>query len=408
MKILFLAPQPFFQERGTPIAVRLALSVLSQRNTESVTLLSYHEGASVPLDRVDHRRIVIPRLLQGWIRAVGPGISIKKLVCDLLFLLSSLRLVAAAKRQGTPFQLVHAVEESVFIAYLIKLLWRIPYIYDMDSSLAMQLTEKWPVLSPLRFLLERLERLAVRGSIAVVPVCDSLAAIAHAHGSPDTHILRDISLLDLPSDSPGSTIDEVDLRSECGAREGEVLALYIGNLEPYQGINLLIDSAARIANLAFRIVVIGGAPDHITVLRERVATLALADRVTLLGPRPVSLLSTYLAQSDILVSPRIRGNNTPMKIYSYLHAGRAILATDLATHNQVLDSEVSILTAPDPDAFAAGMRKLIIDPELRERLGQRSRERAQSQYTFPVFAQSLNELYDRVLKNRSKSEPSTP
>ena len=45
------------------------------------------------------------------------------------------------------YNLVHAVEESVFMALLLKLLFQIPYLYDMDSSLAQQMVEKYPFLS---------------------------------------------------------------------------------------------------------------------------------------------------------------------------------------------------------------------------------------------------------------------
>ena len=42
------------------------------------------------------------------------------------------------------YHLVHAVEESVFIALVLKWLFKIPYVYDMDSSLAQQIVEKYP------------------------------------------------------------------------------------------------------------------------------------------------------------------------------------------------------------------------------------------------------------------------
>ena len=61
------------------------------------------------------------------------------------------------------------------------------------------------------------------------------------------------------------------------------------------------------------------------------------------------MLASLLAQADVLVSPRTRGNNTPMKIYSYLDAGRAVLATDLPTHTQVLTPECARLAPADPD-----------------------------------------------------------
>ena len=57
-------------------------------------------------------------------------------------LIEAIRLASKKK-----YNLVHAVEESVFMALLLKLLFQIPYLYDMDSSLAQQMVEKYPFLS---------------------------------------------------------------------------------------------------------------------------------------------------------------------------------------------------------------------------------------------------------------------
>ena len=110
MRVLLLAPQPFYQERGTPIAVDLVLRSLSAR-WDDVDVLTYHEGASVDYPGVRLHRI--PRL--PFVRGVGPGPTLKKLLCDAVFFFAALRM---ARR--TRYDLVHAVEESVFVALVIK------------------------------------------------------------------------------------------------------------------------------------------------------------------------------------------------------------------------------------------------------------------------------------------------
>ena len=388
MKVLFLAPQPFFQERGTPIAVRLAVQVLSARSDDELDLLTYHEGHEITIPNA--RIIRIPDWFR--IRGVGPGISFKKLVCDFVFLITALRLVWRNRR--SPYALVHAVEESVFVAAIIKFFWGIPYIYDMDSSLALQVTEKWAILKPLRPLLDFFERSAVRGSLAVVPVCDALAVIADSHGSKETMILRDVSLLESSLDNS----QQINLRKEADANSEDVIILYIGNLEAYQGIDLLIESQALLIKNAPKalLVIIGGTEQHIKLYTQKSAALGAANRIRFLGPRPVASLSDYLTQADILVSPRTKGNNTPMKIYSYLHSGIAIVATDLPTHSQVLTPLTSVLTAPNPAAFASGLESLVNDATIRAKIGGAGKALAEELYTYPVFEKNLNALYDKL------------
>lgn len=402
MKLLVLAPQPFFQERGTPIAVRLALKVLTERiavhsdsiNSGAIDLVTYGEGHAVNIPGVNILRIPSPTLLRG----VGPGISFKKLALDVIFLLYVLRLVWSRRRDQ--YGLVHAVEESAFIALLLRALFGIPYIYDMDSSLALQLTEKWYLLRPLYPIFAGLERIVIRSSTAVVPVCDALAAIAERHGSRFTSVLSDISLLDEQQCDAAS-----DLRTELGLGPEALLVLYVGNLEPYQGVDLLIHAFSVAAPRAksAHLIVIGGRDEHVALYRRTASGLGLDGRVHLTGPRPLAQLNHYIKQADILASPRIRGNNTPMKIYSYLHSGKALIATRLPTHTQALSDEVALLAEPQPDTFGASLLRLLEDQVLRQRLGAAARALADEKYTFNVFKDKLNSIYDTILGPATES-----
>ena len=60
-----------------------------------------------------------------------------------------------------------------------------------------------------------------------------------------------------------------------------------------------------------------------------------------------------MAQADVLVSPRTKGANTPMKVYSYLDSGVAVLATRLPTHTQVMNDETALLAEPTPEDFSS-------------------------------------------------------
>ncbi len=402
MKILFLAPQPFYQDRGTPIAVRLALEVLARSEGHHVDLLCYAEGADVSIPNVALHRVGVPG-----ISGVGPGISLKKLICDVAFAVRACRMVWRARRE--PYALVHAVEESVFIALFIKWFANVPYVYDMDSSLALQVTEKWWLLKPLASVLEFFERRAVKESVAVVPVCDALAVIATRHGATEAQVLSDISLLNLEQGTP----ENVDLRAEGRIPPEDLVALYIGNLESYQGIDLLIEGFATVSARVprARVVVIGGRESHIAHYRAEAHRLGVGERVTFLGPRPVSTLNGYLTQADILLSPRTKGNNTPMKIYSYLHAGVPIVATRLTTHTQVMDDTVAVLTDPTPSDFGGGIERLVNDAALRARIGGAAFELAERRYTFEVFRTTLCEIYARVgerLRGLTRNIPGSP
>ena len=197
MKILLLAPEPFYQDRGTPIAVNLLLRVLSERG-EHVDVLTYHEGRDIELKCVTLHRI--PNL--SFVRDVRPGFSWKKVICDFFMFFKSARLV-----QKIHYDLIFAVEESVFIALVWKWIFKIPYVYDMDSSLAQQLVESRPILTPFASLFRFCEGVAVRNAIGVAPVCESLTAAILIHQPKKVVVLHDIAAL---TDSQLAHEDELD------------------------------------------------------------------------------------------------------------------------------------------------------------------------------------------------------
>jgi glycosyltransferase involved in cell wall biosynthesis len=90
------------------------------------------------------------------------------------------------------------------------------------------------------------------------------------------------------------------------------------------------------------------------------------------------------------------GKNTPMKIYSYLGSGRAVIATNLETHTQVLDDSLALLVEPEPDAFAQGLLKLSQNQPLRQALGQAGKQLISKNFSLESFTQQANNLLDWV------------
>jgi glycosyltransferase involved in cell wall biosynthesis len=385
MKIFVLAPEPFFQNRGTPIATLKLLKLLSLQG-HHVDLLTYAEGDPVQVANCHHFRI---RQLTG-IRNIRPGFSLKKVVCDLVMLVYAIRM---CRRQR--YDLVHAVEESVFIAMLLKLLYGLPYIYDMDSSLPQQLQDQLPWLKPLGPILRYFEGLAIRHSQGVVAVCQSLERIAASH-TDHVPILRveDASLVAV--NRLAQTGQSVSESSQLTIPHP--IVMYVGNLQPYQGLDLLLDAFVHVfhENSAAQLVVVGGAEEDIHRYRSRAAEFAVLERVHFLGPRPIAELGQVLLQADILVSPRTLGSNTPMKIFSYLESGRPVLATRLPTHTQILDDEIAYLVRPTPLDMARGLLDLLDSPELRASIAERARERLRRDYSSELLETKLGHFYQEL------------
>ncbi|ETX12741.1 hypothetical protein OCH239_17385 [Roseivivax halodurans JCM 10272] len=373
MRILVLAPQPFLVPRGTPIAVRMLLETLAWRG-DTVDLLTFPDGADVELARC---RIFRLPALPG-LRGIGPGFSARKLAADALML-----PMAAWRMARTRYDLVISVEEAMFMAAALKPIFGIPYIADVDSSMPEQIDEKFGLPTWLRRWLDRAEGLALRRAFGAITCCRALEETVRGH-APDLPVqtVEDVTMLD--SDTPPVVPDE--------CRFDAPVVMYVGNLEPYQGVDLLMAAFARL-DLAARpaeLVVIGGSAVHVAAARERARDLGIAEHAHFLGSRPVDRLGDYLSAASIVASPRTQGRNTPMKIYSYLDSGRPLIATRLETHTQVLDDDIAMLVDPEPDAMAEGLERLLTDASLRSFLALAAQARVTAEFSPEAYRRKLD------------------
>src|SRR5258708_35951310 len=123
-----------------------------------------------------------------------------------------------------------------------------------------------------------------------------------------------------------------------------------------------------------RLVLAGGRADQVIKARAQARAAGIEEVTMFAGERPASEIPAYLLAADLLVSPRSRGTNTPLKLYQYLRSGKAIVATRLLTHTQVLSDDTAILTGATPRDYAGGILEGLADRERARAIGDRARE----------------------------------
>jgi glycosyltransferase involved in cell wall biosynthesis len=384
LRILFLAPQPFFEVRGTPLAVLAMVRALIGLG-HRVDLLTFPQGDPVDVPGLTHRRSL--RLPVGRVRA-GP--SLAKMALDVPFLGEAVWRMATGG-----YDVVHAVEEAAHLAAPFARLLGLPLVADVDSSIPDQLRYSgFAARGPLLRAAEVLERFALRRAAVVVTVCRSLTEGVRAQ-APDVPVFQveDPPLVDA-SDPPAPEAVEA-LRRELGLG-GAPVVLYSGNLEPYQGVDLLVDAAARVPEARF--LFMGGEPAQIEVLRARAATAGVGGGCVFAGPRPPSTLPLFLALSDVLASPRRQGANTPFKIFTYLASGRPLVATRIPTHTQLLDDSLAILVEPSAEGLAAGIRQALDHPGEAATRARRGQELIDREYSPARYREKVRSAYEEVAR----------
>ncbi|MEL7482720.1 MAG: glycosyltransferase [Planctomycetota bacterium] len=388
LRVLMLAPQPFFIERGTPIAVRAAAETLAKAGHQ-IDLLVYHLGEDIDLP--DNVRLVrIPKVLG--VKQMRPGPTVSKLRCLVGFYKAAKKLV-----KQNDYDLVHAVEDGVFVALRLKAKHGLPFVYDMDSLMSEQVAEKPGVGKPAAALFAVLETAAVRNAIHCLCVCPHLKDVAKRDvpEAPDEHLTV---LTDFPLVDPTPATEDVAERVQRAHDDGRLVAAYVGNLEPYQGVGDMLDAARLLGNSAdrVRLHIYGGPADAMDAMRREYADLVDAGIVEFCGSIPVSRLGEVLHSSDILLSPRKVGTNTPMKLYGYLASGKPVLATSILSHTQVLDDTHAELVEPNPKALAEGLTRLIDEDPRRRRLGRAGAKLVEQKHSRAAFERTLTGVYRAI------------
>jgi glycosyltransferase involved in cell wall biosynthesis len=385
VRVLLLAPQPFFEVRGTPLAVLALVRALTGLG-HRVDLLTYAQGEAVSVPGLRHLRSL--RLPVGRVRA-GP--SLAKLALDVPFALEAFARMALGR-----YDVVHAVEEAAHLAAPLARLLRLPLVMDVDSSIPDQLRESgFARRGPLLWAAEALERQALRGAAAVITVCGSLTDGVKAR-APQARVFQ-IEDPPLGGPDPPDAHEVAALRQSLGLGPLPVV-LYSGNFEPYQGVELLVEAAGQVPEAQF--LFMGGEPDQIEALRARAGRAGAGGRCVFSGKRSPLELPAFLALADVLASPRCQGVNTPFKVYTYLAAGKPLVATRIPTHTQLLDDSLGFLVEPTADGLAAGIREVLQRPEEARARAARGRALIEREYSPARFAEKVAQAYASLRPRR--------
>ncbi|HEY1284131.1 MAG TPA: glycosyltransferase family 4 protein [Steroidobacteraceae bacterium] len=351
MRILKVIPQAFYSTRGTPLSAYHRARELEARGHE-VDIVTYAIGAKPPGLNARIFRSRGPHFS----RYLPPGPSRLKIWFDMLLFINLLYRLARCR-----YDLLYAHEEGAFLARIAGAIFRVPYVYDMHSSLPLQITD-WKFSRSRRVvnLFRWVEQVSVRGACAVVAISPAVERAAKQVAAD----VRSVVIVNHFEMGEAGTADQPGMiRERYSIPRENKLVLYAGSFVELQALDLLIDAVPlvvkRVPDVMFLLV--GGSEPEIVKLREQAERLGVSDRVILAESRPQQEIPAYLAAADVLVSPRVQGINPPGKLFSYLASGRPVVATNTLVHNQLLDESCAILTPPNAAGLAEGLVQALTD-----------------------------------------------
>jgi glycosyltransferase involved in cell wall biosynthesis len=207
-------------------------------------------------------------------------------------------------------------------------------------------------------------------------------------------------------------VPDQETYSRLGLGSENLIVMFVGSFQPWHGLPELVEAFAQVAarRERARLVLVGdGALSN--QIRARATGLGLQDRVVFTGSVPYASVPGMLAVADVAVAPYPKLESelwfSPLKLFEYMAAGKAIVASDVGQISDVLvQGESGVLVeAGSVPALSQALLTLLDDRDARLRLGQNARRTAERSYSWEVHARALERIYQRVLEQRANSTP---
>lgn len=238
----------------------------------------------------------------------------------------------------------------------------IPLFLEVNSPLAQE-RARFGTLH-LKGVARRLERFVWRTAKRVFAVTEVLRQMVIAGGADADRVGV------IPN---GVVLNRFE--GERVARDSGVVLGFVGFVRDWHGLDAVIDAmATQPGGEQLRLTVVGDGPVRAT-LETQALRLGIADRVQFTGVVDHALVPGTVLDFDIALQPKVVAYASPLKIFDYMAAGRAIIAPDQPNIREILEHERTALLfdAEAPGAAWTAIARLATDAALRERLGAAAR-----------------------------------
>ena len=388
-RVLVVTPQPFYQDRGTPIALVNTCRALGQLGYE-VDLLAFPIGQDTFIPAVKIHRCANP----FGIRAVPIGFSVGKALLDV-----TLAHAFWHRLRTRDYCAVHAVEEAAYLAAVICPRLGKPFVYDMASSIPVELRRHKVLGTALaQHALGALERFVLRRASQIV--C-SMGLADHVRA-----VVPGVSFAEwrFPPLIDGAGEAAVrQLRGELDISPNAHVVAYTGNFAAYQRLDLLFEAFTRALAVDpnLMLVCVGASADARAAALAQFAPHVRA-RVRILAPESRDRMPKYLAMAGCLISLRPSSDNLPLKVLDYMAAGRPIVATRGRAHEPVLNGERAFLCDARTESVQQAILEVFSSPQRARVAASAARSHALQHYGWDRFVRQIEALYGNVTALRPR------
>ncbi|MDD2766478.1 MAG: glycosyltransferase family 4 protein [Candidatus Moranbacteria bacterium] len=392
MKILVIAPTPFFSDRGTHIRILEEALALEKRG-HTVMIATYHIGQDIPKSLESHIDIRRIRRLLFWYKKLEAGPDWQKLLLDLMLLRKTFYLA----RTWRP-DIIHGhLHEGVLIGALVKkfLFWRkLKLVADFHGSLTNEMvSHSYLKAMGLQKIFRMIEHsIDGLGDRTVASSWDNVKRINEIPRMHQAELLLDGVRLSMFDRLPESA----SLREIFHIPQNKVIVTYTGALIPNKGIKLLLEAIPLVCKTQSQVhFVIAGFP--VDQIASYMQEQSFQEHVTVISPLPYFDLAKILHLSDIGVDPKESSTNQASgKMLQYMGAGLPIVCFDTENNRQYLADGGVYAREVTKESLAEALGTLLSSESLRKEKGASNRARAE-RFGWEVSAEKLEKMYQEIV-----------
>lgn len=377
MRVLIIAPTPYFSDRGCHIRIFEEWRALVAAG-HAATVYTYHLGRDVGPGKIQRIKSV------DSYRKTSAGPAWTKLYLDWLLY----RKIRQSVRPGE-FDIIHAhLHEGTAIGWLVAHWLKIPLVADWQSVLTEELKSYHWLPFGLRHIVQWFEGwLGRKADWIFVSAPRALDILRELHPAltDKTELLLDgvHALQPHPAEWP---VPEV------------ITIVYAGGMGEAKGVPVLIEALEQLVERGgkFKVLLIGQMP---TSLQDRLASGPLQGRIEHITQVPYDQLITVLQRADIGVDPKPpTSTESSGKILNYMAAGLVTVAFASPTTRQLLDSSGVLVETPTAEALARQLEKIIQYPEDLWTWREDSYRRVKKEFLWSALFSAVVQRYAKLIK----------